>query len=212
MSNYFLVKEEIASRVPDREVGLIAVSKYAPLQAIQDLYAEGCRDFGESRIQEALPKINALPKDIRWHFIGKLQSNKIGKVIEHFSLIHSVDSAELAELINRKSAEIGKVTSILLQVNTSKEATKQGFTPDDCRRIFDQLAKLSSLKIEGLMTMAPLTTNTEVIRASFADLRALKEELNLSHLSMGMSQDYPIAIEEGATLLRIGRKIMNLSQ
>jgi pyridoxal phosphate enzyme (YggS family) len=209
MSKYGQVKAEIAKKALSSGrkdcPQLIAVSKYAPLDALETLYAEGCRDFGESRLQEALPKIESMPSDIRWHFMGRLQSNKVSKVIEFFSFIHSVDSLELAQIISKTSFEKSKVTSILLQVNTSNEKSKQGFTVEECRSLYSKLSELPGIKVEGLMTMAPLTDDQSLIRASFVQLHQLKEELKLAHLSMGMSQDYPVAIEEGATLLRIGR-------
>lgn len=216
--NYLNVIQDVASvasrcRRNPKEITVIAVSKYHPIEALLQVYASGCRDFGESRIQEVLPKIESAPEDIKWHLIGSLQKNKVNKVIGKFNLIHSVDSFELAQKISEASALANQTTSILLQVNTSNEASKHGFTPGEVRSSFDKLQSLPNLKIEGLMTMAPLTQDETLVRHTFLALRLLKEELSpkdktaFKHLSMGMSHDYAIAIEEGATLLRIGSKI-----
>ncbi len=186
------------------DITLIAVTKYANLETIREAYGFGLRTFGESRIPAALDKLARLPSDIAWHFIGHLQSNKVGKAIGRFSLIHSVDSCELAQKISLASIQNSCTTPILLQVNTSGEPSKQGFTSDTCRRHFLDLSRLPGISIDGLMTMAPLTDDTNVIRACFSHLRILRDDLKLRHLSMGMSHDFPIAIEEGATLLRIG--------
>lgn len=205
MSNYTLLKKEM----DEQGVTLIAVSKKRSIREILSLYALGCRDFGESRLQEALFKKPELPQDIRWHFIGPLQKNKVSKVVENFSLIHSVDSLALAQYIQQKSEERGVISSILLQVNISGETSKQGFTPDGCRRAYATLQNLSSLNIQGLMTLAPLTKDHSIIKKTFSGLRQLRDELKLFHLSMGMSQDYKIALEEGATLVRLGSLLFN---
>lgn len=189
-------------------VTIVAVSKYATVEQIQNVYDQGYRHFGESRVQEALIKQKQLPQDIQWHFIGRLQTNKVNQVVGNFCLIHSVHSLELAQLINKKSQEKGIVSNILLQVNTSGEITKQGFTPEELKNTSFQ--HLSHVQVQGLMTMAPLTGDESVIRSCFSLLRKMKEEFRLEHLSMGMSQDYHIAIEEGATYLRIGSKIFEV--
>jgi pyridoxal phosphate enzyme (YggS family) len=161
-------------------------------------------------VKEALAKIDELPSDISWHFIGTLQKNKVNKVINQFSLIHSVDSMDLAQKISDAGESQGITTRVLIQVNTSQEATKHGLSPDNWRRHWPALLSLPALQIEGLMTMAPLTEDESIIHAAFADLRIFKESLeqefslSLPHLSMGMSHDFEIAIAEGATLLRIG--------
>jgi pyridoxal phosphate enzyme (YggS family) len=147
------------------------------------------------------------PPDIRWHFIGHLQKKMVPKVTCPFVLIHSVDSVELAEHIAELSQKANTTTSILLQANTSGEVSKQGLTPEIWKREFEKVARLPHLKIEGLMTMAPLIDDEKIIRSCFANLRKLRGELGLKHLSMGMSQDFAIAIQEGATLLRIGTAI-----
>jgi len=209
--------EAIARRC-DRDpasITLVTVTKTHPLEDILPVYDAGCRDFGESRLQEALEKIPQAPQDIRWHFIGTLQSNKVRKAISRFALIHSVDSVELAAKISQISVEMGMTTPILLQANTSGEASKHGLPPDQWKQAFESLLALPGIDIQGLMVMAPLTEDESVIRRCFSELRYLRDELasypgissSFRHLSMGMSYDYPIAIEEGATLLRIGSAI-----
>ncbi|MBI2812493.1 MAG: YggS family pyridoxal phosphate-dependent enzyme [Candidatus Melainabacteria bacterium] len=193
-----MIDASVLSQVPS-SVQLIAVSKYATIEQMHEAYALGIRHFGESRLQTALPKISQMPKDVIWHFIGALQSNKINKIVEHFDYLHSVDSLAIAQAI----AKCSKRPKLFLQVNTSGEATKQGFTEEELLSQYTEILKLN-LPIVGLMTMAPLTSDEQVVRSCFARLRVLRDELNLPHLSMGMSQDFPIAIEEGATFVRIG--------
>jgi PLP dependent protein len=190
-----------------REIQIIAVSKGRSLEEIQSVYAEGCRLFGESRVQEALPKIAQMPQEIGWHLIGTLQKNKVRKALGRFQLIHSVDSVELAKKISELSGEMGKATPILLQVNTSNEPAKHGLSVEEWERSFEAVQALPSLSIDGLMTIGPLVEEEGEVLRSFAALRALNEKLKLRHLSMGMSHDYPLAIREGATLLRIGTAI-----
>lgn len=195
------------------DIKIIAVTKNHPWETIAPVYLSGCTDFGENRVQEALAKQPLAPPNIHWHLIGTLQANKIGKVLGKFSLIHSIDSLILAEKLSRKSLEAGLKTSILLQVNTSGEATKHGWTLEACRRDYEKMLAFSGIAIEGLMTMAPDTHEEKVVRMCFSNLRHLQEMLAqaggrpLPQLSMGMSNDYPWAIAEGATLLRIGTSI-----
>lgn len=197
------------------EITTIAVSKGYPWQHVASAYDEGCRNFGESRIQEALPKISDAPKDIRWHFIGTLQKNKVRSAIQHFTLIHSVDTFELAQKISQCSAETGIETSILLQINTSGESSKHGLSTQQWEQVIELLLKLPALHVEGLMTIAPYTNDEKPIRQCFSNLRQFRDRLRiltgklLSHLSMGMSHDYPYAIAEGATLLRIGSALFD---
>lgn len=212
MNHYAKICRNVAQLARDcgrtpEEIRVIAVSKNQPVEAMQEVYAAGCRDVGENRVQEALAKIPAFPTDLRWHLIGTLQANKVRKVIGRFACIHSVDDVALAERLSVCSGEAGVVTSLLLQVNTSGEPTKQGLSVEDWRVQIDAVLRLPHLSIEGLMTMAPYQAEEGVIRTCFSRLRAFKEELGLVHLSMGMSGDYPIAIQEGATLLRIGSAI-----
>lgn len=190
------------------DIQLIAVSKKQSPEKILSTYAQGCKLFGESRVQEWETKKNSLPQDIDWHFIGPLQKNKVRKLIGKVALIHSVDSIELAKKMNEISSEINVNTKILLEVNTSGEESKHGFFEDEVFEAFETISKMPSLTIEGLMTIGPNTEDQAKIRASFRQLRRIKESLPpLKHLSMGMSHDFEIAIEEGATLLRVGSLI-----
>lgn len=197
------------------EVSLVSVTKGYPIEHVLPAYDEGARIFGENRIQEALTKMDAAPSDIAWHLIGTLQKNKVKKAVGKFALIHSVDSLELAEKISQVSDEQGETTAILLQANTSGETSKQGLDRAEWKRAFDKVLGLPALDVQGLMTMAPYTEDKSVIHRCFEDLRKLRDDLQLAagdhcllkHLSMGMSHDYPIAIAEGATLVRIGTAI-----
>lgn len=197
------------------EVTLIAVSKTCSIESIQSVYTAGGREFGESRIQEAIDKIPFLPKDCLWHFIGNLQSNKVGKAVSAFHLIHSVDTPLLAQKISQISQSKNVISHILLQVNTSGEKTKHGFSAEEWEKMLESVNQLPNLSIEGLMTMAPYTEDEWIIRSCFRKLYELREAWHTQmknpqvfrHLSMGMSHDYLIAIEEGATLLRIGSAI-----
>lgn len=212
LEQYSLLLSEIALHAKNAgrdpaSIQFIAVTKYANIDQMQEAYQIGIRDFGESRLQAALPKMGQLPQDIRWHYIGALQSNKIAKIVEHFDFIHSVDSLENAELIAKKSQELNKRPSLFLQVNTSLEKNKKGFLEDALIEDFDRIIALE-LNFIGLMTMAPLTIEEHPVKNCFRKLRLLRDKLSkkkhLHHLSMGMSQDFPIAIAEGATFLRIG--------
>lgn len=199
------------------EISFIAVSKGRSPDDIKEAYTAGCRDFGENRIPEALEKMELCPQDIRWHFLGHLQRNKVSKIIGRFVLIHSIDTPELAEKVSEMSLQKGVRTSILLEANTSQESTKSGFSPAEWDKVFLQLLDLQGIEILGLMTMAPLTEDKGLIRHTFSELRSLRDHLqqrahtraDLSILSMGMSHDYEIAIQEGATLLRIGSALFN---
>lgn len=215
-ANYHKVIEQIQQKIVQtgrspNEVQLVVVSKTFSAEAIQFLYEKGVRDFGESRVQEYLQKKSELPDDINWHFIGTLQTNKVSKIIPGIAVIHSVDKIELAEKIAKNAAEKNCLQSILLQVNLTGEKSKHGLNADEWERKMDQLNALSHLQIAGLMTIGPLKNNVE-IRSCFRTLYQLRERWKtqmknpsaFSHLSMGMSNDFSIAIEEGATLLRIG--------
>lgn len=212
---YHRIKESIfkeakkANRDP-QTISLVAVIKGVDWDQVLPLYQEGQRDFGESRIQEAVKKWEQAPQDCRWHMIGSLQSNKIRKIVGRFVLIHSVDTPEIAEKISTVSAELGVVSQILLEANTSGEASKHGLSPELWREQIERVAQLPNLSIQGMMTMAPLSNDEKIVRTCFANLRLLRDRLEkeaglkLPILSMGMSHDYPLAIAEGATLLRIG--------
>lgn len=195
------------------DVSLVVVTKFHPIEELLPLFEAGCTIAGESRVQELLEKLPQAPAGISWDFIGPLQRNKVKKIVGRVRFIHSVDNLSLAEEISKESHRQGICSHILLQANTSGEASKQGLTPEECLNLFPTIQALPGLKIEGLMTMAPLTEDENVIRHCFRALRSLRDELkkkyqvSLPHLSMGMSHDYKIAIEEGATLVRVGSKL-----
>ena len=195
------------------DVRLVAVSKTYPPAVIQEAWNSGQHVFGENRVQDALPKIAELPVEAEWHFIGHLQSNKIRKALPAFTLIHGVDNLELAQQINRIAGEMGLTANILLEINVSGEATKFGFSPADLRQNLEGLLCLPNIRINGLMTMAPYSEDPETARPVFSKLRILRDELAaqsgqaLPELSMGMSGDFEVAIQEGATIVRIGSSI-----
>jgi pyridoxal phosphate enzyme (YggS family) len=197
------------------EITLVAVSKTKPVELVEMAYNLGVSDFGENRVQEALPKIEHFhPQGLRWHLIGHLQSNKASKVVAPFACIHSVDSLHLAEVLSRHAQEHGKRLALLLQVNVAGEASKEGVSLEEAPDLARQIASLPALQIEGLMTIAPLVHDPEEVRPVFRALRLLRDRLRVSvpvctweQLSMGMTDDYTVAIEEGATLVRVGRAI-----
>jgi len=195
------------------DVRLVAVSKTYPPAVIQEAWNAGQHVFGENRVQDALPKIAELPAEAEWHFIGHLQSNKIRKALPAFTLIHGVDNLELAQQINRIAGEMGLTANILLEINVSGEASKFGFSPTDLRQNLEDLLCLPNIRINGLMTMAPYSEDPELARPVFSKLRILRDELaaktgqSLRELSMGMSGDFEVGIEEGATIVRIGSSI-----
>lgn len=196
---------------------LIVVSKTHPPQLIQQAYEAGCRDFGENRVQELLPKYEALPKDIRWHLIGHLQRNKVKYIVSFVHLIHSVDSLALLEEINRRARQQQRIVECLLQIHIAQEESKFGFGYTEAHELITSniWQQLPHIKVVGLMGMATFTQDSEQIRREFRQLSTFFREhtayqqtnLCLRELSMGMSNDYPIAIEEGATMVRIGSLI-----
>ena len=198
------------------EVTLVCVSKFHPTEAIMEAYACGERDFGESRVQELLPKYNALPKDIRWHFIGHLQTNKVKQIVPFVHMIHSVDSLRLLETINREAEKLQRQVKVLLEVHIAKEATKSGFTPEEFLSLNTKLSTLNYIDVCGVMGMATNTDDENEWHRCFREIKHLGEQL-LSHselpnnsapqISMGMSDDYLVAIEEGSTMVRIGSTI-----
>ncbi|MEI8365407.1 MAG: YggS family pyridoxal phosphate-dependent enzyme [Parachlamydiaceae bacterium] len=202
----------IASGRSPHEITLVAVTKTIPWNECSWLYRCGHHDFGESRVVEALQKKECAPSDCRWHLIGTLQTNKVRKAVGQFALIHSVDTIHLAEKISECSLEMEVKTKILLQVNTSGELTKHGLSPNAWRQCYEKILPLKGISIEGLMTMAPDTDDEKNIRQCFAHLRHFRDELKaissegapMHHLSMGMSNDFRLAIDEGATIIRIG--------
>ena len=215
LKNLSQIQEEIVPYKPN----IIAVTKYFDENAITEAFEAGLRDFGESRVIEAIEKINKLPQEVRdnskFHFIGHLQSNKVKKVVEHFDYIHSVDSAKLAKLIDDQAKLIGKVQNIFLQLNNANEEQKFGFSKDELFEAFNTIKDFKNVKVCGLMNIAPLGVNENTLDKLFADVRSTKEQMEkrfnceMSDLSMGMSQDYKVAARNGATILRIGRKLFN---
>ncbi len=195
-----------AGRSPS-EVTLIAATKTAPPSAIRDAFTAGLRNFGENRVQEARAKIGELAdltSQLVWHMVGKLQTNKVNMAIGTFDIIHSVDSLNLARTLSQRA----QVTlPILIQVNVAGEATKGGFSLAEAKTAIEDIARLPHLEVRGLMTIAPMAEKAAEVRPVFRQLHLLGQALGLAHLSMGMTDDFEVAIEEGATLVRIGRAI-----
>ncbi len=194
-------------------VRLVAVSKTVDLERIKEAWDAGQQIFGENYLQEARSKIAALPQAVIWHFIGHLQSNKAKAAVELFHLIHSVDRLHLAQALEKAAAGQQKVQEILLQVNLAGEASKSGAPPEAVPELLREIARLPHLRVVGLMTMPPWFDEPEAVRPYFRDLRELRDRLlpleicPLPELSMGMSEDFETAVEEGATLVRIGTAI-----
>jgi len=199
-------------RSPDG-ITLVAASKYTDADGIREAYEAGIETFGENRVQDALAKIETLPKDIHWHMIGHLQRNKAKFAVGAFELIHSVDSVELAEQIQKVAIQKEIIQDILIEVNVTGEFTKFGVAPERVPELVGGIRRFDSVSLVGLMTMAPFVADAGAIAACFAGLRDLRDRLetefgaSLPQLSMGMTNDYEIAIREGATLLRIGSAI-----
>ncbi len=210
-----------AQRLPD-EITLVAVSKTKPFTAIQTAYAAGQRDFGENRLEELWEKAKQAQQlgldDIRWHMIGTIQSRKTDQAVGPINLIHSVDRLKIAQHLSRDAMAADCVLSILLEVNISGEMSKHGFAPHELLQLVPELTNLPGVRLQGLMTMAPLLENSEAVRPIFRALRQLRDQLAEANagaqtvgrplqLSMGMTNDFEIAIEEGATILRVGSAI-----
>ncbi|RXT15509.1 YggS family pyridoxal phosphate-dependent enzyme [Ammoniphilus sp. CFH 90114] len=206
--------EEACSRVNrnPRDVSIIAVTKYVSMETTQAALNQGISHIGESRVQDAVPKWELLGEQATWHFIGHLQTNKVKDVVGRFSYIHSLDRLSLAEEIEKRSRQKGLVTNCLVQVNISGEETKFGLKPNQVLEFVKETSKMKYINLCGLMTMAPYELVPEQTRSVFRQLRELRTELNglqlprvqLEHLSMGMSNDFEVAIEEGATFIRLG--------
>lgn len=197
---------ERAGRSPD-EVTLIAVTKTIGIPAIEAAFNAGIRNFGENRVQEAQPKIEQLASlrpSLIWHMVGHLQTNKAKTAVDIFDIIHSVDSLRLAETLSQHSQS---KLPVLIEVNVSGEATKSGFLLPEADEAVKRIGRLPNIEVGGLMTIAPWGSDAEEVRPIFRQLRQLRESLGLRHLSMGMTDDFEVAIEEGATLVRIGRAI-----
>ena len=186
---------------------LIAVSKTKPVSDIREAYEVGIRDFGENHVQEILEKIDKLPDDIRWHMIGHLQTNKVKDIVDKAYLIHSVDSVKLAKEIDKQAKKKNLVVNILLEVNIALEESKYGFKVEELDDAINEISLLSNVYIKGLMCVAPYTPTPEDNRKYFKEMVSLKNKYKLDILSMGMSNDYLIADEEGSTYVRIGTKI-----
>src|SRR5947209_9289629 len=216
--NVACVREQIAGaaakvgRAAD-EIELVAIAKTHPAEKVREAIDAGQTLFGESRVQEARAKIRELPSNLHWHFVGHLQKNKIRHALPLFEMIHSVDSLGLAQEMNRIAEEDGMHPRVLLEVNVAGEGSKFGFSPDKLSDQMEELLALPRLSILGLMTIPPLAEEAEASRKYFVQLREMRDRLqtefrvDLAQLSMGMTQDFPIAVEEGATLVRVGTAI-----
>ena len=199
----------------NEEVTLVAVSKTKPADMIREAYDLGVRDFGENRVQEIMEKYPLLPDDIRWHLIGHLQTNKVKYIIDKVAMIHSVDSLKLAKEISRQAVKKNVVMDILIEVNVAEEDSKFGTTCEDAISLVTDISTLDGIRIRGYMTVAPFVSDPEENRGVFRRLRQLLvdtkakniDNVNMDCLSMGMSGDYTVAIEEGATFIRVGTKI-----
>ena len=197
------------------EVTLIAVSKTKPVEVLQEAYDLGVRVFGENKVQELTEKYDALPRDIRWHMIGHLQTNKVKYIVEKAELIHSVDSLRLAQAIEKEAAKRERTVDILVEVNVAEEESKFGVRVDEVIPFIEKLALFSHIHVCGLMTIAPFVENPEENRPIFKNLHKLSvdiahkniDNVNVNILSMGMTNDYEVAIEEGATMVRVGTGI-----
>ena len=205
---------ERSGRNPE-DVTLIAVSKTKPVSDIEQIYAAGIREFGENKVQEMNDKQKVLPGDINWHMIGHLQRNKVKYIVDNVAMIHSVDSVRLAEEISKEAVKKNVAVDILVEVNVAKEESKFGLYTEDVRQFVEQISKLPGINIKGLMTSAPFVDNPEDNRQYFRKLKDLSvdinakniDNVNMRDLSMGMTGDYEVAIEEGATMVRVGTGI-----
>lgn len=197
------------------EVTLVAVSKTKPIEMLQEAYEAGSRYFGENKVQELVDKYEVMPKDIHWQMIGHLQRNKVKYIVDKVDMIHSVDSIRLVEEIDKEAAKKGVIVNILLEVNMAKEDTKFGLMPEDVMNFVSEIVRFENIRVQGLMTIAPYVDNPEENRKYFANLKKLSVDIakkrvnnvNMSVLSMGMTNDFEVAIEEGATMVRVGTAI-----
>lgn len=218
--DFSLVKNnlnEIHKNIAHYNVNIIAVTKYFGLKAIEAAYKTGIRNFAESRAQDGVKKIESLSEEIRensiFHFIGHLQTNKVEKVVKYFDVIQSVDSLKIATAVSRAACSNKKREKVLLQVNNAGEEQKSGYTKEQLKEDFSKIISLEGIEVAGLMNMAPLGATRGELKRLFADIREFRDELqrefqvSLPELSMGMSDDYIEAVEEGATMIRIGRKL-----
>ena len=211
LANIEKIKTEIVPYNPT----IVAVTKYFDEQQIIKYYNLGFRNFGENRVKDALEKIEKLPEEIKktskFHFIGHLQTNKAKSVVGNFDLIHSVDSLKLAEALNEAAETKGINQKILIQINNAREPQKSGFLPENVKEAFGEILKMNSLKIEGVMNMAPLNCSEDELHRLFGNIKQINDDLQsefgveLKQISMGMSNDFKIALQEGATMIRLGR-------
>jgi len=208
-SKYF----EIHKQLREKNITLVAVSKTKPIEAIKELYDLGHRDFGENYVQELVEKQQQLPQDIHWHFIGHLQTNKVKYIAPFVHLIHAIDSFKLLKEVNKQAAKNNRTIDILLQVHIAQEKTKFGFDERELEVLnLNELQQLPSVRLKGLMGMASFSDDMDLVRKEFQYLRSLYNKFSILHfpfsiLSIGMSNDYKIAIEEGSTMVRIGSLI-----
>lgn len=205
--NLFSIKQQLPSNVT-----LIAVTKTKTLDVIMEAYNAGHRDFGENRVQELFPKYNALPKDIRWHLIGHLQTNKVKYIAPFVYMIHSIDSEKLLAEVNKQAGKVNRIIPVLLQIFIAQEETKFGFSFEEARAVIEKSSEYPNVKISGLMGMATNTEDESRVRTEFKQLKSFFSELRtgnreLETLSMGMSSDWKIATEEGSTMIRVGSSI-----
>lgn len=207
--------EKIKTQIAPYNPTIVAVTKYFDESQILKYYEIGFRDFGENRVKDAIEKIKKLPKEViensRFHLIGHLQTNKVKLAVGNFDLIHSVDSLKLAQAISEEAKNKGIVQKILLQINNANEEQKSGFSPDEIKKQFNDILKLDNIKVCGVMNMAPIHCSDENLHKLFGNIKQIYDELQsefgveLNQISMGMSNDYKIALEEGATIIRLGR-------
>lgn len=203
-----------ATRNPE-EITLVAVAKTFPVPLIEEAISLGVKHVGENKVQEASPKFDAIGRKVTWHMVGHLQTNKVKRALEIFDLIQSIDSVRLAQTVNDRAASMGRIIDVLLEVNTSGEQSKYGFGPEEVEAGAREISRFKNLRIKGLMTVGPLVERAEDARKAFVLLRNLRDRISalnlegveMTALSMGMSGDFEIAIEEGATMIRVGTAI-----
>lgn len=213
--NYLSLVEEVRNLAPDREIKIVCVSKGVDVDKILAVIEAGAKIIGENRVQEARKKYEYIRGKVEFHMIGHLQTNKVKYAVKMFDMIQSLDSVKLAKEIDKRAKAINKVQKTLVEVNTSGEESKYGILPSQLPLLLEEIEKLNNIQVLGLMTVGPLTDDENKIRSSFATLRKLRDEYRkkfggnifLEELSMGMTDDYRIAIEEGSTMIRVGRKI-----
>lgn len=213
-----ILKNIEQNKAKDTDVLLVAVSKYRDIKSIKDVYDAGVKNMAENRVQEFLDKYEALPRDISWHMIGHVQTNKVKYIIGKVCLIHSLDSIHLAEEISRQSKKNDVQSDVLLQINIAKEASKYGFEKEEIYDAMEQISKMDNINIKGLMCIAPLDASENELNNYFCDMKNIYEQLKImyntnkaemKYLSMGMSNDYMDAVKNGANVVRIGSAIFN---